>query len=348
MKVALICPSNMLYMPYVSNYVKVLEKNNVNYTIINWDRFGIEEKSGYTFRDNKIGHQRNYYDYYKYKKYLLTLLRKENFDKIIIFTLQLGHFLKRFLLKNYKNRYIFDIRDYNKIIRFSNFETIIRYSYSTVISSPGFISWLPKSDRYYINHNTNADSLDVLIPVKEVFTGEKIKISTIGVIRHWKVNVDFVNSLKNNHKYVLIYHGEGTINKKLEEFIAKNQIKNVWIYGRYKKEEEGLIYKNTDMVSTLFCNDHINCKTLLSNRLYNSVIYGKPLIALSGNFVSEIIRKYNLGLVIDSFDKIEKNLNEYVRRFDEHEYNLGRISFFKSVLSENNDFTKRIEEFISF
>ena len=53
MKIALICPSNMLYMPYVDNYTKILEENNTNYTIINWDRFGTEEISEFTYRDNK-------------------------------------------------------------------------------------------------------------------------------------------------------------------------------------------------------------------------------------------------------------------------------------------------------
>ena len=34
MKIALICPSNILYMPYVSNYKNILNQKNVNYSVI--------------------------------------------------------------------------------------------------------------------------------------------------------------------------------------------------------------------------------------------------------------------------------------------------------------------------
>lgn len=35
MKIALICPSNMLYMPYVKNYEQILIEQNIDYDIIN-------------------------------------------------------------------------------------------------------------------------------------------------------------------------------------------------------------------------------------------------------------------------------------------------------------------------
>ena len=47
-------------MPYVDNYEKVLKENNIDYTIINWDRFQIEDaNSEFKYRDKKIGHQKN-------------------------------------------------------------------------------------------------------------------------------------------------------------------------------------------------------------------------------------------------------------------------------------------------
>lgn len=70
MKVALICPANILYMPYVKNYEEILKRYNINYDIINWDRNKIEEKKDHTYTDNKIGNRRNIYDYYKFYKYI--------------------------------------------------------------------------------------------------------------------------------------------------------------------------------------------------------------------------------------------------------------------------------------
>ena len=66
MKIALICPSNMLYMPYVDNYTKIFDEINADYNVINWDRLKIEKDSEFTYRDSKTGHQRSFLDYFKY------------------------------------------------------------------------------------------------------------------------------------------------------------------------------------------------------------------------------------------------------------------------------------------
>ena len=145
MKIALICPSNMLYMPYVDNYEAILKANEINYTIVNWDRFSIEKESEFIYRDKKIGHQRNYFDYYKYYRFVLKILKNNRFDKVIVFGLQMAYFLNKYLIKNYKGNYIIDIRDYNKIIKIFNPAKIIKNSAVTVISSPGYKQWLPES-----------------------------------------------------------------------------------------------------------------------------------------------------------------------------------------------------------
>ena len=52
MKIGLICPSNMLYMPYVRGYIDLITSLNIDYKIINWDRLYVtEEINGHTFRD---------------------------------------------------------------------------------------------------------------------------------------------------------------------------------------------------------------------------------------------------------------------------------------------------------
>lgn len=346
MKVALVCPSNMLYMPYVNNYIKILDDLDIDYTIINWDRFSSENNEyGFVYRDKKIGHQRNYYDYFKYKVFVLNKLREIKFDKVIVFTLQLGYFFKRYLIDNYKDKYIFDIRDYNKIFKFSNFKTLIDLSYLTVISSPGYKTWLPNSNKYIVNHNTSVTSLKELRPIREIVVGESINISTIGVIRHWDVNIDFVSKLKNKKNFNLVFHGEGTINEKLENYIKEHNINNVQVYGRYRKEDEGKLYGNTDLINILLYDD-INSNGVLANRLYNSAIYGKPVLSLKGTYLSKQIEKYKLGLVLNSLDDIGNSIKKYLDKFDKKSYENGRKNFFESVIRENNEFKIQIEEFV--
>lgn len=345
MKIGLICPSNMLYMPYVDNYTKILKENNANYTIINWDRFGIEEISEFTYRDDEVGHQRNFFDYYKYYRFIIKKLHKERFDKLIVFGLQLSFFLKRFLLEKYNGRYIIDIRDYNKIIKFSNFDKLIEKSIFTVISSQGYKEWLPKTNKYVINHNTNIKSVDKLKPIVLKNNYEKINIAYIGAIRDYDINIKLIKSLSNNEKIDLFYHGEGNINNDIIRFLKENDISNVMFTGRYRKESELELYEQSDIINVLRFNDSINNKTALPNRLYNATIYGKPMIAFKGTYLAKIIQDYNLGLVIESFDGIGFKIENYLKKFDLIQYENLRSKFITKVIEENHIFITKLSKF---
>ena len=93
-------------------------------------------------------------------------------------------------------------------------------------------------------------------------------------------------------------------------------------------------------------NGGINNKTCLPNRLYNAAIYGKPMLAFEGTYLSGIIKEYNLGLIIEDFDNIEEELMEYVNNFKLEPYENGRNLFFETVIKENKKFFTNIREFM--
>ena len=223
MKLALICPSNILYMPYVENYTKVLKDNNIDYDIINWDRLNIEKESEFTYKDIKVGHQRGFLDYYKYSRFVTKKLNNNNYDKIIVFGIQLLFFLRYSLIKNYCNKFIIDIRDYNIVLKYFNIDKIIKYSNFVVLSSEGYKTWLPSSNKYVINHNTNLDNINELEPLKKLSTeGDRISIGFIGGIRDYNINIDFIDSLKNNNFINLFFNGEGDINSDISKYLQED------------------------------------------------------------------------------------------------------------------------------
>lgn len=347
MKIVLVCPSNILYMPYVDNYTKVLNELDVDYDIINWDRFGIEEQSEFIYRDSNIGHQRGFLDYLRYSKFVLKLLKRNNYDKIIVFGIQLTFFIKRYLTDKYSERFMVDIRDHNKVIKCFNIKNVIDKSAFTVISSPGYKEWLPESDKYIINHNTTIQDLSELRKVKNDYVEDnKISLGFVGALRDYQINIDLINSLKNNELVQLNYHGEGEINETISQYLVDNNIRNVSLTGRYAKEDEERLYYKNSIINVLRYNDGINNKTALPNRLYNAVIYGKPMLAFEGTQLSEIITNYNLGIVITSFKSLEVEVAQYLKGYDVSRYNENRNTFFKYVIEDNNSFTKSLNEFI--
>jgi len=346
MRIALICPSNMLYMPYVNNYEKLLKLNNVKYDLINWDRFQIEDKkSELKYRDSKIGHQRNFLDYYRYKKFIVKKLNENKYDKIIVFGIILSYFLKRILNQKYKDKYILDIRDYHKILKYYDIKSVIDNSVYTILSSPGFKRWLPNCGNYLINHNTHLESLEELCAINSNLSNERINIANIGALRDYDINIKLINSLENNEKFRLSFSGEGIINDDLQFYLKERAITNVFLTGKYIKSEEYLLYKESDLINVLLSND-INSKTLLPNRLYNASLYGKPVITIEGTFLAEEVKKYKLGLALNSFDNIELKIEEYFKSFNFKEFNDGRILFFSKVIQDNKYFKEMIEEFI--
>ena len=334
-------------MPYVKNYEHILIEQEINYEIINWDRFHIEEKSNNKYKDGKIGHQRNYFEYLKYRKFVLKKLKSTQYDKVIVFGIQMGYFLQSILTNNYKGRYLLDIRDHHKILHVFNIKRLIDCSEFTVLSSAGFKEWLPNSSNLIVNHNTLIKSLTELKQVRNRLNNEKISIAYIGALRELTFNKDLINSVKNNKKISLHFNGEGTINNDIEAYIKKNTISNVYITGRYKKEDEESLYEKNDVISVLWNNDQLNNRTLLPNRVYNAVLNAKPLLAFEGSYLAELVSKYNIGIVINTFDDIEQNIVNYLNQLDLQKYNMGREAFLTMVLEDNMFFKKCLIKFLS-
>lgn len=347
MLIALICPSNKQYMPYLMNYISELEKNGIEYEIINWDRFQMEDKNDVNiYRDAKIGHRRNFYDYYKFKRFVKLKLERKKYDKLVVFGLQLSFFLRNSLLKSYKDRYLLDIRDYNKILNFMNFKKLIDNSYFTAISSPGFLKWLPKSRKILVNHNMNTNNIDNLNSNTSIDDNQIINISYIGSIRDFKINKSLIDSLKNVDNINLYYHGEEDDNKNISLYLEKESIQNVFVTGKYTKEKEISLYQKSDFINILIPNKGLNNITLLPNRLYNAVKYRKKIIAFEGTFLAEQVKKFKLGLILHSFDDIEMKIKEYNENLDEFEIETGRIKFLEQVIKENQNFEINLKSFI--
>lgn len=348
MKIALVCPSNLLYMPYVRNYEKILNEEKIKYEIIKWDRFNdIDKKMSLVYRDSKTGHKRNLYDYFKYKRFIEKIIKNKNYDKIIVFGIPLAFMLRRLLQGKYRNRYIIDIRDHHKILNYFKIDKVIENSLLTVLSSPAFKSWLPLSNKYVINHNTSLERIEDINTKGVKAKTEMLNISYIGAIRDYQINSDFIHSLKNKKNYNLLYHGEGTVNQSLTKYIHSNEIRNVVLTGRYDSNQEHELYKNSDLINILYYPNSINNRTLMPNRFYNTLIYGQPLIAFEGNYLSDIIKENNLGLVINSFEDIEEKIESFLLDIDRSTYEENRIDYLKEIIKDNKTFKNKLINYIN-
>jgi hypothetical protein len=334
-------------MPYLNNYEKLLIDNQCTYTLLHWDRFNIDDSNNeFRYIDGKIGHKRNMIDYYRFSKFIKRILSKNEFDKIIVFGIPILLFIGGVLTKRYRGNYIIDVRDYHKIVKVCNLKNIIKDSAYTVISSPDYKKWLPDNDKYLVNHNLNIDNYNDCLD-ESIKNRLKLNISFIGATRDYEINIDLISSLSESKCIDVYYHGEGDINPLIDEYIKKKNVKNAFLTGRYSKKDEGILYHKSDLINVLRLNDSINNETALPNRLYNAEYYCKPMLAYEGTYLSEIINKYNLGLVINTFENLEMVIKNYFDNFEYDKYISGRAEFLNMAINDNKKFILAIKSFLN-
>lgn len=111
-KIALVIPTNLWFCPFVDIYTDILKRNDHDYDIICWDRDGKTTENAIRFKHSigktALSKLKGYYDF---SRFIKSILKKNEYSKVIIFTSQVGIFLSSFLKKNFQNNYIFDFRD---------------------------------------------------------------------------------------------------------------------------------------------------------------------------------------------------------------------------------------------
>lgn len=359
MKIGIIGIESLIYMPYLDKYASVLKTHGLDYEVIYWNRL-LEptektEANMFSFNHYMVNSTKKIYKmwhFYQYRKFLMDVLKDKEYDKLIILCSLTGMLLNDYL-KKYKNRYIFDIRDYTYekyAIYYSFIKRIINNSYRTSISSEGFKKFLPESDKYILSHNVLPGELhkEMLYKANGLPGKNKYIISFIGMIRFLNENIKLINKLANSNNLDLYYIGKGNCEDELERHCKENNINNVYFFGKYQPEEKPGFYINTDFVNNLFGNDSLEVSTLISNRLYDTCIYKKPILVSDQTFMAELVNKYQVGLSINmDNDNMEQKILKYIRSFDRHRYDKNCKRFLEDVKLHENVFEKELLQFVN-
>ena len=352
MRIALILPGNIWFAPYVKNYTRILQEKNVDFDIISWNRDGKDEKTGFQYQANKFDSTRSasLKEYVGYVKFIKRIIRKERFDRFIVFGPHMTCLLGFFLLFK-KGKYIIDYRDLSieqNIGFYQFFSFLLKRSYANVISSPGFKKCLPARE-YFISHNFDVNavmsSLNNNYGTSFPFNKDTIDVLTIGGIRDYSSNVCVIKALANLEGFNCRFVGKGTAEKQLESFCVENDIRNVSFQGFYRKEEEAGIIETASFLN-IFYPRILTHDTAMSNRFYNSLIYKKPMIVTKGTTQGDYAEEFDLGIVIEDCSDLPNRL----RNFLESDYSLycNRCEQLLNIfLRDQFAFERMVESFIN-
>ena len=323
MKIALILPGTIWYAPYVRNYTHILNENHVEHDIISWNRDGQDVKEGIQYEENI--HVNNgsagFFAYLRYVDFIKKTIRKNKYDKLIVFGPQMTCLLSLYLIREYCGRFIIDYRDLSieqKPGLRQLFAYMTKQSYPNVISSPGFKRCLPQRD-YYVSHNFDIVAAKNAIGFRDLKgfgSMDNIHVLTIGGIRDFSSNVQVVQALANRDYFLIRFVGRGGGAAQLASYCSEHQVKNVSFTGFYQKNEEaGYVQSSTFM--NIFYPRVITHDTAISNRFYNSLIYRKPMIVTKDTTQGDFAEKYNVGVAL--YDC--RNLADELKSFMQQDYN---------------------------
>lgn len=349
MKIALIFPNNLSKAPYLRYYLSILEEQNIEYTIYNWDRIGVDESNCVSFRSKEKSRKKwsLFLNFFRFRKFITNRVNNEKYDRVIIFSCQIAILLGSFLIKQFKENYVIDIRDYSSIISTFNFrfKKVLESAKIISISSRGFCDWLPKQLAYTMSHNLNPELLKQNIPKRVYFKNNPLSIDTIGALRDHESNLKVIDQLKNNPIYKMKFIGEGYALPILKEYAHKKNISNIYFHGIYQKEDEFELLKTTDFINIIVGNNFLS-RSLTSNRLYLCALLKIPAIVYTNTEQSKLIEKFNFGIVIDSYEAIPKRLLNYKANFNESEFINNCDEFLKVVKQDQKIFYSELLKFL--
>ena len=145
----------------------------------------------------------------------------------------------------------------------------------------------------------------------------------------------------------MLYVGKTHAGIELENYCEKNNIYNVSFKPAYQNIEKPFIYEDIDFINSIYGSDNQIVKTALPNKLYDCILFKKPIIVSSNTYLSKIVNEYNLGFDVNlDKDNLYEKLLNYVEVFDDQLFLEGCNALKNKVLQEEKYAEEKFIEFI--
>lgn len=338
-KICFISFTNLYLCPYIDNYLKNLDYSCDIYV---WDRHCLDEKKGihnvYSFKkpimDNGVGKISKLLAYLKYKKWLKKQIKRKKYDLIIFLQSIAAIFMSAYLFRT-NIRYVIDIRDYsiegNKILYLLE-KKLLKRSVLNVISSPGYKEFLPSNIDYVLCHNYSLQ----LFNEPFVKHTSPIRLSYIGLIRFHEINKKIIDLFLNDNRFEISFIGKNAL--ELQEYINKKRANNIILLDAFPPEDTFKYVRSTDCILNVYGNHNPLLDFALSNKLYLSAAFKKPIIVSSDTYMEKYSIGYGFGFALNFDDSNikDKLFNFYSNLDNSFEKNCSK--FIDDVIKENEKF----------
>ena len=351
MRYLIISYDDYFNIPYIRFYEETLRKEGHTYDIVLWKRSGKScgLPNAYEFGGKDHSAKvRKIVPFLRWRKFTLDILKQNHYDRLIILTTMPGILLADHLLGEYKGKYWFDIRDftYENVFFYKGLVAkLVHGSWATSISSPAFQSFLPNSPRIHLTHNiTNEDAAVGHCPLDVTY--RPMKIGYVGGIQFVEQNQMLLKQFAHNPDFILKYAGRPHLGCDLQPFCKEQGIKNAEFLPAFTNDQKPGIYQDIHLINSIYGNDNQVVRLLLPNRLYDCVLFKKPILVSKGTYLAEVVARYNLGIAVDpAVDDVAQEIETYLKNFNHQAFDAGCEAFLKVVATEKAAYDLALAKF---
>ena len=174
-----------------------------------------------------------------------------------------------------------------------------------------------------------------------------LTIGFVGGLRYFEINKKIIKMFANSEEYRLLYVGRKHPGCDLEEYSVAIKVQNIEFLPVYKDEEKPRIYENIHIINSIYGSDTPEVRTALPNKLYDAVLYKKPILVSKGTYLQGVVEEYDLGLAVEvDGGNLKGELTRYLCELDKDKFVEGCERFLKIALKEKREMLEQVDGFI--
>lgn len=357
-RVGILMFQNMRYAPFLKLYEKLLnEMENVEYDVIYYDRdrslgekkdlhhIAISWHGKGTLAAPKIEKMVNFVFYTVDAR---KILAKKKYDFLIVLTSFPAVLLAEYLEKYYKGRYLVDIRDYTQEKckpYFALEKKAFLNAGMCVISSPGFVNFLPKR-QYYNCHNIDTAAEMTEKPQFCKAKNRRLVIAYIGSISYETQCKQLIDLVIQDERFEFHLYGNEANGTEVSEYVLQKKNPRIKMMGAFAPTDKPAIYEQCDLVFNCYGNDKMLVKYAISNKYYDGAVFRKPLLVSPNTSMADFSGDFAFALDLGNIVDLDE-LYKWYESIDEDKYVLFADELIKNAIDENNKLASMIKAWIS-
>lgn len=356
MRVGIVSISNIKHMTLISLYTDILKQNKIEYDLIYVDKYNIDEVSDANNKykyiipiENNDSNVKKIIKYIGFINFTKNIINNVNYDLLIIWGSGTGYILNRLLKHDWKDKYIYNIRDYGyENIKFISIiqKKIVKNSLFTTISSKKFLDFLPSSSKYLFVNSVNPKLARELLSLKSPKKISKvIKICFIGYIRFIENDKKLLLSLKNDSRFLVQYFGSKS--DILKEFSKDNKINNTEFIDSFDSSLTKELLMQSDVINNLYGNRDTALDTAVSIKYYYSILLNLPILVWKHTYMEEITKEFSGVFVFDGdYEGLNDRLYDWYTHIDRKKMMKKNSELVDKFKKENIIFENRFENIL--